>query len=68
MHTTLRQMRVFQVVAEQLNYTKAARVLHLSQPAVSMQVKQLEDAVGLPLFEPGHSAVAEEACQRLPTG
>ncbi|MGD8908227.1 MAG: LysR family transcriptional regulator [Chromatiales bacterium] len=51
MHTTLRQMKVFQIVAEQLNYTRAARVLHLSQPAVSMQVKQLEDAVGLPLFE-----------------
>ena len=51
MHTTLRQMKVFQVVAEQLNYTRAARELHLSQPAVSMQVKQLEDAVGLPLFE-----------------
>ena len=51
MHTTLRQMKVFQIVAEQLNFTRAARVLHLSQPAVSMQVKQLEDAVGLPLFE-----------------
>jgi LysR family transcriptional regulator, low CO2-responsive transcriptional regulator len=51
MHTTLRQMKVFQIVAEQLNYTRAARVLHLSQPAVSMQVKQLEDSVGLPLFE-----------------
>lgn len=51
MHTTLRQMKVFKTVAEQLNYTQAARELHLSQPAVSMQVKQLEDAVGLPLFE-----------------
>ncbi len=51
MHTTLRQLRVFQVVAEQLNYTRAAKTLHLTQPAVSMQVKQLEEAVGLPLFE-----------------
>lgn len=51
MHTTLRQMRVFSTVAKQLNYTKAAQELHLSQPAVSMQVKQLEDSVGLPLFE-----------------
>jgi LysR family transcriptional regulator, low CO2-responsive transcriptional regulator len=51
MHTTLRQMKVFQTVAEQLNFTRAAKLLHLSQPAVSMQVKQLEDAVGLPLFE-----------------
>jgi LysR family transcriptional regulator, low CO2-responsive transcriptional regulator len=51
MHTTLRQMKVFQTVAEQLNYTRAAELLHLSQPAVSMQVKQLEESVGLPLFE-----------------
>ncbi|MET0066136.1 MAG: LysR family transcriptional regulator [Candidatus Thiodiazotropha sp.] len=51
MHTTLRQLKVFQVVAEHLNYTRAAKTLHLTQPAVSMQVKQLEEAVGLPLFE-----------------
>lgn len=51
MHTTLRQLKVFQTVAEQLNFTQAARELHLSQPAVSMQVKQLEESVGLPLFE-----------------
>ena len=51
MHTTLRQMRVFTTVARHLNYTRAANELHLSQPAVSMQVKQLEDSVGLPLFE-----------------
>lgn len=51
MHTTLRQLKVFQTVAEALNFTRAARELHLSQPAVSMQVKQLEESVGLPLFE-----------------
>ncbi|MEW8140125.1 MAG: LysR family transcriptional regulator [Candidatus Thiodiazotropha endolucinida] len=51
MHTTLRQMRVFTTVARRLNYTRAAQELHLSQPAVSMQVKQLEESVGLPLFE-----------------
>jgi DNA-binding transcriptional LysR family regulator len=44
-------MRVFTTVAKHLNYTRAANELHLSQPAVSMQVKQLEDSVGLPLFE-----------------
>jgi DNA-binding transcriptional LysR family regulator len=44
-------MRVFTTVARHLNYTRAANELHLSQPAVSMQVKQLEDSVGLPLFE-----------------
>jgi DNA-binding transcriptional LysR family regulator len=44
-------MRVFTTVARHLNYTRAAQELHLSQPAVSMQVKQLEESVGLPLFE-----------------
>jgi len=51
MNLTLRQLKIFQVVAEKLSYTRAAEALHLTQPAVSMQVKQLEEAVGLPLFE-----------------
>src|ERR1700760_1966480 len=48
---TLRQMRVFAAVAPTLSFTGAARELHLTQPAVSQQVKLLEDEVGLPLFE-----------------
>lgn len=51
MHVTLRMLDVFQAVARNLNFTRAAEELHLSQPAVSMQIKQLEEAVGLPLFE-----------------
>jgi DNA-binding transcriptional LysR family regulator len=51
MHITLRQLRVFEAVARHLSYTKASQELHLSQPAVSMQVRQLEDDVGIPLFE-----------------
>ncbi|MEN8179797.1 MAG: LysR family transcriptional regulator [Pseudomonadota bacterium] len=51
MHVTLRQLSVFEAVARQLSYTQAAKSLHLSQPAVSMQVKQLESSVGLLLFE-----------------
>jgi len=51
MHVTLRQLRVFESVARNLSYTKASQELHLSQPAVSMQVRQLEEEVGLPLFE-----------------
>jgi DNA-binding transcriptional LysR family regulator len=50
-HITIRQLKVFEAVAGQLSYTKAAAELHLTQPAVSMQIKQLEGAVGLPLFE-----------------
>lgn len=51
MNVTLRQLRVFESVARHLSYTRAAEELHLSQPAVSMQIRQLEDNVGLPLFE-----------------
>jgi len=51
MNVTFRQLRVFEAVARHLSYTQAAQELHLSQPAVSMQIKQLEENVGLPLFE-----------------
>ncbi|MDX8377711.1 MAG: LysR family transcriptional regulator [Mariprofundales bacterium] len=51
MNITLRQLDIFESVATHLNYTKAAKTLHLSQPAVSMQIKQLEDNIGMPLFE-----------------
>lgn len=51
MNVTFRQLRVFTSVARHLSYTKAAQELHLTQPAVSMQIKQLEEAAGLPLFE-----------------
>jgi DNA-binding transcriptional LysR family regulator len=48
---TLRQLKVFESVARHLNYTRAAEELHLTQPAVSMQVKQLEESLGTALFE-----------------
>ena len=51
MKPTLHQLRIFRTVAECRSYTKAASNLHLSQPAVSMQVKQLEQNVGMPLLE-----------------
>ena len=51
MHLTIRQIEVFNAVARLSNYTRAAEELHMSQPAVSMQIKQLEENVGLPLFE-----------------
>lgn len=51
MHVTLRQLSVFEAVARHLSFTRAAEQLHLSQPAVSMQIRQLEEATGLPLFE-----------------
>ncbi len=51
MHPTLRQLKVFEAVARHLNYTRAAEELHLTQPAVSMQVRQLEEALDITLFE-----------------
>lgn len=50
-NVTLRQLRVFEAVARNLSFSRAADELFLTQPAVSMQVRQLEDLVGLPLFE-----------------
>lgn len=51
MNVTFRQLKVFEAVSRNLSYTSAARELHLTQPAVSMQVKQLEEHVGLPLLQ-----------------
>lgn len=51
MHVTLRQLEVFSAVARNKSFTKAAETLHLSQPGVSMQIKQLENSIGLQLFE-----------------
>jgi len=51
MNVTLRQLQVFEAVARHLNYTQAAVELHLTQPAVSMQIKQLEGNLGINLFD-----------------
>ena len=50
-HATLRQLKVFEAAARNLSFSRAADELHLTQPGVSMQVKELEDHAGLPLFE-----------------
>lgn len=50
-HTTLHQLKVFEAAARHSSFTRAAEELFLTQPTVSMQVKQLSKAVGLPLFE-----------------
>jgi LysR family transcriptional regulator, low CO2-responsive transcriptional regulator len=48
---TLHQLKVFEAAARNGSFTRAAEELFLTQPTVSMQVKQLTKAVGLPLFE-----------------
>lgn len=48
---TLRQLQVFDTVSRLGSFTRAAAALHLSQPTVSMQIKKLENDIGLPLIE-----------------
>jgi DNA-binding transcriptional LysR family regulator len=48
---TVHQLRIFKMVADHHNFSRAAEALHLSQPAVSHQIKALSAAVGAPLFE-----------------
>src|SRR6478672_5603972 len=50
-NATLRQLKVFEAVARHRSFSRAAEELHLTQPAVSTQVKKLEEHAGLPLFE-----------------
>lgn len=50
-NATLRQLKIFETVAKHLSYARAAEELHLSQSAVSIQVKTLTEHVGIVLFE-----------------
>lgn len=70
MNASFRQLKLFLAVAEQRSITGAARVCHVTQPSVSMQLKDLTAAVGLPLYEmvgkrldltPAGEALAETA-------
>lgn len=50
-HATLHQLKIFDAVARHLSFARAAEELHLTPPALSIQVKQLADVIGQPLFE-----------------
>ncbi len=50
-NATFRQLRVFSEVARHLSFARAAEALHLTPPAVTMQIKELEGHVGSALFE-----------------
>ena len=57
-NVTLRQLRVFASVARHLSFIRAAEELSLTPPAVSMQIKELEAQVGLPLFDRSSRSVS----------
>ena len=51
LHVSIRQLQIFATVARHLSFARASEELHLSPPAVSMQVSDLESVLGVPLFE-----------------
>jgi DNA-binding transcriptional LysR family regulator len=57
-NATLRQLRIFAAAARHQSFGKAAEELHLTPPAVSMQIRDLEEQVGLPLFDRSGRQVA----------
>ena len=71
MRITLRQLQVFRAVCESLSYSRAAEEMSLTQPAVSLQIRQLEELIGQPLFEylgkKLYLTAAAEALQRAST-
>lgn len=53
-----RRLQVFHAVAKQMSFTKAAEVLFMTQPAVTFQIKQLEEHYNTRLFERGHGRIS----------
>ncbi|WP_022975255.1 LysR family transcriptional regulator [Nevskia ramosa] len=51
LNLSLRQLRTFVAAARHLSFARAAEELHLTAPAVSMQIRDMETAIGLPVFE-----------------
>lgn len=65
MDYTLRELECFGAVAEELSFTRAARRLHLAQPALSRHIRTLEEKIGTRLFDRQPRAVALTAAGRV---
>ncbi|MDX8391707.1 MAG: LysR family transcriptional regulator [Mariprofundaceae bacterium] len=66
MNITLKQLKILETVINRQSYTGAAKALFMTQPAISMQIKQMELQIGLPLFErEGKQIMATQAASEL---
>src|SRR5690606_33936403 len=64
---TLKQLNALYITANAGSVTEAARILHVTQPTVTLQIKQLEEAAGLPLFEKAGRGIALTEAGRILT-
>lgn len=60
-----RRLQVFHAVARHLSFTKAAEALFMTQPAVTFQIKQLEEHFNMRLFERGHGRISLTAAGEI---
>ena len=60
-----RRLQVFHAVAKHLSFTKAAEALFMTQPAVTFQIRQLEEQFNTRLFDRGHGRIALTAAGNL---
>ena len=63
---SLRQLQLLVAVARTRSFTRAAREVHLTQPVVSMQIRELERIAGLPLVERGRAPLGEGVLHAAP--
>jgi len=59
------RLKVFRTVADNLNFRQAAEALYLTQPAVTLQIKALEEELGVPLFDRTENRVALTEAGRI---